>query len=223
MQLWISQIQLWIFIIQLFAFGFPYLHKISSNLNATKLDTEIVFARNKETPLIQIPVWKQFSKTWWRHQMETFSALLAICAGNSSVPGEFPTQRPVTQSFDVFFDLRLNKHLSKQSWGWWLETLPCPLWRHRNESVCVLAAMHFPVMTSRGGASEDKNGVIIISVPVFSDTEMVRRWKIIIAWNFVTSIVISSVSCFGIYELLDNLKNLKMKCCHFGEIFNSGG
>ena len=47
----------------------------------------------------------------WEH----FSALLAICAGNSPVPGEFPTQRPVTRSFDVFFDLRLNKRLSKQS------------------------------------------------------------------------------------------------------------
>ena len=46
--------------------------------------------------------------------METFSALLAICAGNSPVPGEFSTQRPVTQSFDVLFDLRLNKGLSKQ-------------------------------------------------------------------------------------------------------------
>ena len=46
---------------------------------------------------------------WWRHQMETFSALLAICAGNSPVPGEFPAQRPVTRSFDVFFDLhRIN-------------------------------------------------------------------------------------------------------------------
>ena len=40
--------------------------------------------------------------------METFSALLAISAGTSSVTGEFPTQRPVTRSFDVFFDLRLN-------------------------------------------------------------------------------------------------------------------
>ena len=49
------------------------------------------------------------SKTWWRHQMETFSALLALCAGNSPVPGEFPSQRPVTRSFDVFFDLRRNK------------------------------------------------------------------------------------------------------------------
>ena len=43
--------------------------------------------------------------------METFSALLAICAGNSPVPGEFPAQRPVTRSLDVFFDLRLNKRL----------------------------------------------------------------------------------------------------------------
>ena len=54
--------------------------------------------------------------------METFSALLAICAGNSPVPGEFPTKRPVTRNFDVFFDLRPNKLLSKQSWGWWFET-----------------------------------------------------------------------------------------------------
>ena len=69
---------------------------------------------------------------WWRHQMETFSALLLICAGNPPVPGEFPTQRPVTRSFDVYFDLRPNKRLSKQSWGWWVETLSRPFWRHRN-------------------------------------------------------------------------------------------
>ena len=73
--------------------------------------------------------------TWWRHQMETFSALLAICAGNSPVPGEFPTQRPVTRSFDVFFDPRLNKRLSKRWWGWWFETISCPLWRHRDDSL----------------------------------------------------------------------------------------
>ena len=41
--------------------------------------------------------------------METFSALLALCAGNSPVTGEFPPQRPVTQSFDNFFDLRVKK------------------------------------------------------------------------------------------------------------------
>ena len=53
--------------------------------------------------------------------------------GNSPVPGEFPAQRPVTWSFDVFFDLRLNKRLSKQSWSWWFETLSSSLWRHHNE------------------------------------------------------------------------------------------
>ena len=77
--------------------------------------------------------------------METFSALLTICAENSPVPGEFPTQRPVTRSFDVFFDLRLNKRLSKQSWGWWFETLSHPLWRHRN------------------GISENKDWIIVKS------------------------------------------------------------
>ena len=41
-------------------------------------------------------------------------------------------QRPVTRSFDVFFDLNLTKPLSKQWWGWWFETPSCPLWRHRN-------------------------------------------------------------------------------------------
>ena len=50
--------------------------------------------------------------------METTSAVLGICADNPPVTGEFLTQRPVTRSFDVFFDLRLNKQLSKQSWGW---------------------------------------------------------------------------------------------------------
>ena len=72
--------------------------------------------------------------SWWRHQMETFSALLAICVGNSPVPGEFPAQRPVTRSFDVFFDLRLNKRLGKQSWVWWFETLSRPLWCYHNDA-----------------------------------------------------------------------------------------
>ena len=57
--------------------------------------------------------WLLFAR--WRHQMETFSMLLALCAGNSPVTCEFPSQRPVTWSFDVFFDLHMDKWLSKQS------------------------------------------------------------------------------------------------------------
>ena len=55
----------------------------------------------------------------------------------SFCPGEFPVQRPVTRSFDVFFDLRLNKQLSKQSWGWWFETPPWSLWCQCNDNMVI--------------------------------------------------------------------------------------
>ena len=67
--------------------------------------------------------------SWWRHQMETFSELLALCEGNPSVTGGFLSQRPVTRSFEIFFDLCLNKQLSKQPRRWWFER---EVWRHCN-------------------------------------------------------------------------------------------
>ena len=86
---------------------------------------------------IEVGVEDKFVKalqqcTWWRHQMQTFPALLAICVRNSPVTGEFPAQRPATRSFGVFLDLSPNKRFSKQSWGWWFETPPRPLWRQCN-------------------------------------------------------------------------------------------
>ena len=69
--------------------------------------------------------------------METCSSLLVLCAGNSPVHGELPSQRPVTRCFDIFFDLRLNKQLNKQSRGWWFETLWRSLWRHCNAGEWV--------------------------------------------------------------------------------------
>ena len=79
-------------------------------------------------------------ETWWSCYIAVmmtssngnlFLATGPLC-GDSPVAGDFPAQRPVTPSFDVFFDLRLNKQLSKQSWGWWFETPSRPLWRHCN-------------------------------------------------------------------------------------------
>ena len=93
----------------------------------------VLLMSNNHFILYYVMYLPMFWMTWWRQQMETFSALLAICVGNSPVPGEFHAQRPVTRSFDVFFDVRLNKRLSKQSWGWWFETLSRPLWRHHND------------------------------------------------------------------------------------------
>ena len=81
--------------------------------------------------------------TWWRHLMETFYALLAICAGNSPVSGEFPAQRPVTHSFEVFFRLRLNKRLIEQSLDWWFETPPRSLWRQCNDVLCRIIFQGF--------------------------------------------------------------------------------
>ena len=118
-----------------FYISMKFVHKDSSNPSLI----EILAWRISDKPLSEsmmvyftVAYIVMTSSNGWRHQMETFSALLAICGGNSPVPGEFPAQRPVTRSFDVFFHLRLNQRLSKQSWGWRFEILSRPLWRHCN-------------------------------------------------------------------------------------------
>ena len=75
----------------------------------------------------------------WKH----FYALLALCEGNPPVTGGFPSQRPVTQSYDVFLDLRLNKRLSKQSRWRWFETSLRSLWCHCNgKSTGLVSSSH---------------------------------------------------------------------------------
>ena len=83
-------------------------------------------------------VWNETKIISWRHQMETFSALLALCAGNSPVTSEFLSQRPVTRSFNVLFDQRLNKRLSKQSRSRWFKTPSRSLSRHCNEMNAMM-------------------------------------------------------------------------------------
>ena len=84
----------------------------------------------RQWPVHRQNILRYLKVAWWRYQMETFSALLALCAGNSLAPLNSPQ---VTWSFDVFFDLRLNKRLNKQVGGWWLETPSRSLWRHCND------------------------------------------------------------------------------------------
>ena len=81
--------------------------------------------------------------SWWRHQMEIFSALLAFCAGNSPVTGAFHAQRPLTRSFDVPFDLHLNQQLSKQWRRRWFETPSRSLWSHCNVDQIETRALLF--------------------------------------------------------------------------------
>ena len=120
--------------------------------------------------------------------METLSALLAICAGNSPVPGEFPAQRPVTRSFDVFFDLRLNERLSKQSWGWWFETLSRPLWRYCYEMfTCIILIFSiFNVHLNRVYANEYAHDSVLLSFVVVSYVNWTISTNTILSYFFVT-------------------------------------
>ena len=111
-----------------------------------------------------------------------FSALLALCAGNSPVTGEFPSQKPVTRSFDVFFDLRLNKRLRKQSWGWQFETLSRSLWRHRNvkfdnrvyndESLANTFVHCFLLSSFQQGAPRERNVRSNLFLPTVAQDKM---------------------------------------------------
>ena len=101
-----------------------------SNWVKPKVGTVRGFQQKYDAHFSGSVVW--LLSAWRRHQMETFSALLTFCAEHSSVHGEFYAQRSVTRSFDVFFDLHLNKQLSKQWWGWWFETPSSSLWRQCN-------------------------------------------------------------------------------------------
>ena len=103
-------------------------------IHVNMIEKHVIMSLTLLNALVKQPriVWVN---TWWRHEMMTFSALLTNCVENSLVTGEFPTQRPMTRSFDVFFDLCLIKRLSKQSWGWWFETPSGSLWRHCNENM----------------------------------------------------------------------------------------
>ena len=124
--------------ISLFLYEYNYLSMPkSAKVSPTTIAVWYISECKCENNVINTP------KSWWDYQMESFSALLAICAGNSPVTGEFPSQRPMTQSFDVFSDLRLNIRLSKQSWGWWFETPSRPLWRQCNVALFSVGLVAF--------------------------------------------------------------------------------
>ena len=110
---------------------------------------------------------------WWRHQMETFSALLVPCAGNSPVTDEFPAQRAVTRSFDVFFDLRPNNRLSKQSRGWWFETTSRPLWRHCNAVFVFFICAEVPkyCLVPRLGSVHLRHSALVSYTRVYETVE----------------------------------------------------
>ena len=78
---------------------------------------------------------QSYDSTMMTSSNENFFRVTALCEGNPPVTGGFPSQRPVTRNFDIFFDLHLNKQCSKQSRHLWIETHVRSLWRHCNDSA----------------------------------------------------------------------------------------
>ena len=66
--------------------------------------------------------WKHFPRYW------------PFVQGNHWSPVNSPHKGEWSGAFDVFFDMHLNKRLSKQSWGWWFQMNSRPLWRHCDEA-----------------------------------------------------------------------------------------
>ena len=98
-------------------------------------------------PLNLNPEWKVVPRSRPIHMMTSsngniFHVTGPLC-GEFTGPGEFPAQRPVTRSFDVFFYLCLNKRLSQQPWGWWFETPSWSLWRQCNYELTTRHRSHF--------------------------------------------------------------------------------
>ena len=102
--------------------------------------------------------------TWWRHQMETFSASLALCAGKSPVIGEFPSQRPVAQNFGVFFEL----------WNGWANNRDAgDLRRHCVTVMPTLLSVTAPEVTSAVASGDEIDIMTALGVQLLSW----NRWK----------------------------------------------
>ena len=143
--------------------------------------------------------WREYTNflAKWPMKMMTSSKgnifrVTGLCVGNSPVTGEFPSRRPVTHSFDVFFDLHLYKRLSKQSRGWWFETPSLSLWCHCNG----IFSLQFAKVYNNSYCDETNNrGYSGIAIPILE----IRRshYRLI----FIMRIHISSKTIFILKRL----------------------
>ena len=105
-----------------------HMYHQTSNISHTLVGNEIVDHSDVvgaspvgAAPHDDVIKWKHFPRYW------------PFMQGIHRPPVHSPSQMPVTRSFDVLFDPRLNKRLSKPLWGWWFEMPSCSLWRHCNK------------------------------------------------------------------------------------------
>ena len=124
--------------------------------------------------------------------------------------GEFPAQRPVTRSFDVFFDLRLNKRLSKQSWGWWFETPSRPLWCHRN------ALLPYRLLTGNGFICGTRSGQSVHTTNIVCES---LCYSFIYHIHHICYFGLLRCIIFYIVALVHNRKNANVVKWHSHTVF----
>ena len=113
------------------SFGWEFILFIKTHIYRRAITSH--FREEHSSPTSIFPVFMMTSTNGGMFRVNGFCAGNSpVTAGNSPVTGEFPSHRPVTRSLAVFFDLRLNKWLSKQSRRRWFETPSLWLWRHCN-------------------------------------------------------------------------------------------
>ena len=159
-------------------------------------------------------------QTWWRPQMETFSTLLSLCKGNPPVTSGFPSQRPVTRSFDV---LRMNKRLYKQLLCRWFETPSCLSWRHCNEGLNMDEQLGVPnnLVTNTTVWSDENKCKINFPLPLITMTNdktcipssrQISQMKLLFQDYFLQSAHLSNA------VLIKNISYIKvMVWCQIGE------
>ena len=116
---------------------------------------------------------------WWRHQMETFSPLLGICAGNSPVPGKFPAQKPVTRNFDFFFICaRMNCWINNRESG--------DLRRHRaHHNVIVMTTKNYGTYLLTHDQISEQTCIKKVQVPILLIwLTLIQTWKSV-GWNYL--------------------------------------
>ena len=150
---------------------------------------------------------------WWLHQMETFPASLALCAGNSAAIGEFPSQTPVTRSFDVLYALCLNKQLGKQSRRRWLETPSRSLWHqyhgvifwHTNLVNVFFSRIYYVVLFRHLYRSTVNRVYLCINIDIpWTADKLLALWRIYIyiyIYIYISKNVFTGVTnCFSAHE-----------------------
>ena len=141
----------------------------------------------------------------------------------SPVTDEFPSQRPVTRSFDVFFDLRPNKRLSKQSGGWRIETPSRSLWRTCNCDVLVKyvytqSILYFVIWCCRVIAITDSNMQYGISMHKVG--YKVRDYDLIFSWlSFIFNIIVDITIAYKTIRVAHQVSYLFVLPCIWSVTF----